>query len=382
MTTSTRIARIRATEVVVPSHPGVIESPGLHRPLHNKPWKGAAGWSVQFDELPKVVLELELAGGTVGLGELYRAHDWETVDAMADALLGLDVRALSLQDLPIPRTHEFDGFEMAVWDAYARTVGLRVVDLLGGPVRDRIPVSAWSGPRTAHDIGDVARRFAEGGFSSLKLKCSLEDDVVAWCRAIAEAAPGLVVVLDPNGRFDRFTDARAVGLELAEVGNVGCLEDPLPHWMLDAWADLRAAVPLPLARHFSLAYPQFADGGSEAVAVLRRGTADMFNLTAGLSDFHRLDHLADLFAVPTWHGSQVDLGIAEAAWLHSCAAARSCVQSSDVFGRLIRSHDLLRDPIRIAPPNAYLPDGPGLGVELDEAARLEFRTEEKEYRSQ
>ena len=97
----------------------------------------------------------------------YRAHDWETVDAMADALLGLDVRTLSLQDLPIPRTHEFDGFEMAVWDAYARSAGLRVVDLLGGPVRDRVPVSAWSGHRTVQDVGDVVRRFAEAGFTSV-----------------------------------------------------------------------------------------------------------------------------------------------------------------------------------------------------------------------
>src|SRR5690606_5099111 len=159
-----------------------------------------------------------------------------------------------------------------------------------------------------------------------------------------------------------------------------CLEDPLPHWMVDDWARLRAAVPVPLARHLSLAYPQFADRGSEAVAVVRRGSADMFNLTAGLSDFQRLDHLADLFAMPTWHGSQVDFGIAEAAYLHSCAAARSCTQPGDIFGRLIRSHDLLAEPLRIEPPYAFLPSGPGLGVVLDDEARREFRTVDKEYR--
>jgi muconate cycloisomerase len=55
------------------------------------------------------------------------------------------------------------------------------------------------------------------------------------------------------------------------------------------------------------------------------------------------------------------------------------VQPSDIFGRLIRSHDLLRRPLRIEPPYAFLPEGAGLGVELDDAARIEFRTVEKEY---
>jgi len=375
----TRIDRIRATEVVVRAHPGAIDSPSVHRPLHNKPWQGAAGWAVQFDEMPKVVLELELRDGTVGVGELYRAHDRTVIDAFARSLVGVDVRSLSLQELPLARTHEYDGFEMAVWDAYARSVGVRVADLLGGPLRDRVPVSAWSSHRTVDEIGPLARGFQQEGFSTLKLKCSLEDDVVAWCAAIAEHAPGLRVLLDPNGRFERLADARRIGLALAGIGNVYCLEDPLPHWMLDAWTQLRAAVPIPLARHISLAYPQFADRGSEAVIAQRFAVADMFNFTAGLADFQRLAHFADLAGAPCWHGSQVDLGIAEAAYLHSCAAARSATLPSDVFGRRIRSHDLLREPLRIEASHVLLPDGPGLGVELDDDARIAHRVHEKEY---
>jgi muconate cycloisomerase len=377
----TRITRIRATEVVVPAHPGSIESPSLHRPLHNKPWQGSPGWSVQFDEMPKVVLELELEDGTIGLGELYRAHEWTTIDALATGLLGLDVRSMSLQDLPVARVHEYDGFEMAVWDAYARSLGVRIVDLLGGPVRDRVLVNAWSGHRTVEDLGVVAKAFQAQGFTTLKLKCSLEDDVVAACAEIAERAPGLSLVLDPNGRFDRFADARRIGLALAEIGNVGCLEDPIPQWMLSEWSQLRAAVAIPLARHVMLAYPQFTDRGSEVVTAIRHATVDLFNFTAGFADFQRLDHLADLAATPCWHGSQVDLGIAEAAYVQSCAAARSCTWPSDIFGRMIRSHDLLQRPIDIKPPYAALPEGPGLGVDLDEDARQAFRICEKEYRA-
>ncbi len=66
-------------------------------------------------------------------------------------------------------------------------------------------------------------------------------------------------------------------------------------------------------------------------------------------------------------------------YLHSSAAARSCIWPGDIFGRLIRSHDLLKNPLRIEPPYAFLPDGPGLGIELDEAAIKAHETARKEF---
>jgi len=55
-------------------------------------------------------------------------------------------------------------------------------------------------------------------------------------------------------------------------------------------------------------------------------------------------------------------------YLHQAAAAASCVWPSDVFGRMIREHDLLETPLRFEPPFAFVPEGPGLGIELDRAA--------------
>lgn len=374
----TRIRRITATEVVVPAHPGAIESPGLRRPLHKLPMAGAPGWTHQFDELPKVVLRLELGNGCTGFGELYRAHDWMAVDAIADRLLGCDVAQLCRQDLPLGRTREYDGFEIAIWDAYARHLGIRVADLLGGPVRDRIEVSAWSSHRTVDEIGPVARRYQQAGFDTIKLKCSLEDDVPAWCARIAEHAPGMRVVLDPNERFERLADARQIAMAVREVGNVSCLEDPIPQWMLPEWAELRQAG-IPVVRHVSLPYAAAGNRLSDAITAIRYGTVDGFNFNSGLADFQRLEHIADAAGLPCWHGSEVDLGILESAYVHSCAAARSCVWPSDIFGRFIRSHDLLREPLDLQPPVVFLPEGPGLGVEVDADALAEFQVSEKEY---
>jgi muconate cycloisomerase len=83
--------------------------------------------------------------------------------------------------------------------------------------------------------------------------------------------------------------------------------------------------------------------------------------------------------LPCWHGSEIDLGVLEAMYLHQCAAAPSCTWPSDVFGRLIREHDLLTKPLEMRPPFAALPAGPGLGVELDRDAIRHYQTDRREY---
>lgn len=377
--TATRIVRVTATEVVVRAHPNAIESPGLHEPLHKVPAHGSKGWTRQFDEIPKVILELELAGGVTGLGELYRGHDWATVEGMSAMVLGRDIRELCRQDLPFARVREHDGFEIAVWDAYARVHGLRVVDLLGGPVREKVLVGAWTGHRRDDEVGPLARRYFQQGFSCVKLKCALSDDVVAWCSAIAEAAPGMRVILDPNERFERPYEARRIAAGLAEVGNVLCLEDPIPHWMHAEYAELRRAGLVPIVRHVALPYRVLGERIEDAIVAVQNHEVDGFNFTAGLADFQRLDHIADVAGLPCWHGSEIDLGILEAASLHSCAAARSCIWPSDIFGRLIRSHDLLTQPLDIQPPYAFVPKGIGLGVALDWDALAEHRVEARTY---
>ena len=61
-------------------------------------------------------------------------------------------------------------------------------------------------------------------------------------------------------------------------------------------------------------------------------------------------------------------------YVHQAAAAKSCVWPSDIFGRMIRSHDLLEEPLQFSPPFVSVPKGPGLGVNLDESALEKYAT--------
>ncbi|AVR98913.1 mandelate racemase/muconate lactonizing enzyme family protein [Pseudoduganella armeniaca] len=368
MTDKIIITKLHFDEVVVPTHEGAINSSSLPKPLHRQPVDGKKAWGVQFDELPKLIVTMTLSNGVVGYGEFYRDHDWPTVKNIAQGLIGLAIDDLTLQALPIGLCREHYGFECVIWDAYAKCKGMRVVDLLGGPIRTKVEVSAWSSHRTLEDIGPVAKRFQDMGYKVLKLKADLEDNVPELCARIKEAAPGLKLIFDPNMRWKNLGYVRPLARALEEVGNVLLLEDPMPHWMLMQGADLRKFTSIPIVLHVSPPYEQEGQAIHDAINALMHGAVDGFNFNAGLDSFRQLDGIAAAAGVNCWHGSEIDLGILEAMFIHNACAAKSCVWPSDIFGRLLRQHDLLRTPHRIDAPYAYLPEGPGLGVEVDREA--------------
>ena len=375
-----RIKQITCFEVKVPAKPGTVSSASINKPLHMLPVGAKAGWEVQFDQLTKVVLKLELDNGIVGWGELYRGHDWKQVEAIAEVLVGMSLGDMSLQSLPFTFCREYDGFECAIWDAYAKSHNLRVVDLLGGPVRDKVRVGAWSSHREIDEVGDLVSGFYQQGFDCIKFKSDLEDDVLSWCQIIADRAPGMQVIIDPNQRWEHAFEVRKRLDGLQEIGNVLCLEDPIARWQLNEYALLRQYSSIAIVRHISLPYVLQGQRIKDAIQAVQLSAVDGFNFNGGLANFQRLDHIADAGGYPCWHGSEVDLGILEAMYVHSSAAAASCIWPGDTFGRLIREHDLLKDPLKITPPYAYLPQGPGLGIEPDPEAIDHDLVSQKEHR--
>ncbi|MGF1671647.1 MAG: mandelate racemase/muconate lactonizing enzyme family protein [Balneolaceae bacterium] len=374
-----KIDRIICFEVIVPANEGVIESKGVNKPLHKLPVGAQAGWSIQFDELPKLIIKLELDSGIVGWGELYRDHNREVVEEIIDLLIGKNVKDFTLQHLPFSFCREYDGFECAIWDAYAKSHNLRVADLLGGPVREKVKVGAWSSHRDTEEIEELAVKFHQQGYDCIKFKNDLDDDVTAWCRIIAESAPGMQVILDPNERWKYLYEARKRIDQLKEIGNVLCLEDPLPRWKLHEYAKLRMYSQVPVVLHVSLPYVLHGQRIKDAIQAIEHQAVDGFNFNCGLADFQRLDHIAGAAELPCWHGSEADLGILEAMYVHSAAAASSCIWPSDIFGRMIREHDLLKRPLDIKPPYVYLPKGTGLGVEPDEDAIAYYLKSKREF---
>lgn len=365
MASTNTIVKMHFYETRVKCHDGVINSAGIYKPLHKLSVAGGPGWSVQFDSLPKLIMILYLRDGTIGLGEFYRDHDKDRVKSMAARIINKSLDDFPLQNLPIARCREYDGFECAVWDAYAKSKGLRVIDLLGGPLRSKIKVSAWSSHRKLSEIAPLAKKFADAGYDTIKFKCDLEDDVVAWCEEIKRYNENLKIILDPNERWVNSFFARNILQGLRVVGNVLLVEDPIPRWMWHEYAELRKFSSVPIALHISLPYAQQAQSIHDSINALKHDSVDAFNFNGGIDHFMQLDAVAAASGLQCWHGSEIDLGILEASYIHKACAAKSCILPSDIFGRLLRQHDLLKIPLRLEPPYAFLPNNLGLGIELD-----------------
>ena len=252
--------------------------------------------------------------------------------------------------------------EMALSDLTARRAGLPLCALWGGAWRDRVPVDYWM-PRTTpdHAVRCVERGIALG-FSGVKLKTSLEDPNVERLSAIRQASPDCKVTVDANGRFYRLDDANSVLREMDRMGNMAILEDPFPRFHLEEFAELRRRVQARVVVH--------VDPPESMWNVLTSGAAGGLNIdgASGLYNWRLQAAAAAQANLPVWQGSGIDLGIATAAQLHLSASAPNCTLPGDQAGPWLRESHLLTNDFDLEDGNVRLPDGPGMGVEVDRGA--------------
>src|SRR5919199_556612 len=363
-----RITGCDVWTVVVPAQPGTVNSPEF----------GPATW----DHVPKHIIRLTTDDGVYGLGETPRGCPRSAVQSAAAQLVDRDPLAIPLQELPLTpggpelprRGRDYEGlhgpghanpayqaFESALFDLVGRALGLPVHALLGGAVRHRVPADYWIGQQSPADAGRAAARGRELGFHGLKMKCTIDDPWVERMQAILDAAgPDFKVTIDPNERFYRPEEAIRLARTLARFPNVAIYEDPVPKWNLDWYRQIRAAIDVPVALH--LGNPR------DIVNAIKAEACDHMNLGGGMVQFIRNAAMAAAAGMLCWHGSGVDLGIMEHSYLHAAACARNCVLPSDLVGSWVREDDLIVSALRFEDGYALVPDTPGLGCELDEAA--------------
>lgn len=105
------------------------------------------------------------------------------------------------------------------------------------------------------------------------------------------------------------------------------------------------------------------------IRAIRAEACTIFNTgpSPSMASFLSNCYLAGAAGMPVWHGSGHELGILDAAMLHSCAASPNSTLPSDILSHQ-RVDDLIVKPIEIRDSYAIVSDRPGLGIELDEDA--------------
>lgn len=217
-------------------------------------------------------------------------------------------------------------------------------------------MSYWTDRLTPEDAASIAWKAKADGFNSLKMKCARADPHLERVQLIrASCGQDFGIVLDPNQRFEHPGFAARLAT-LMEPSNIDCFEDPVPRWNLDWYRLLREKTSIPITLHVHAPYGQGIAGDDPGHQ--NRG-GRLFQSGRGAGPFHTYADVAKAAGIPVWHGSEVDLGILDAASLHACAAAPSCTLPSDIIGTLVREDDLLTDPLQFCGGFARVPQGWG-----------------------
>lgn len=369
-----KITRIEAIPVMVP----------IRAEFHIR---GALGWHT---ESPFAVLRVHTDEGITGLGEVSCTPVWSGEDAVTathilagflePALQGEDPRDIERLTIRMSRAvagHPFtkSGVEMALWDILGKCAGLPVYRLLGGAVRERIPIKmsvSGVGPERAAELG----RFAQSqGLTALKVKTGIDPDSdLARVKAVrAAVGPDFRVGVDANGGWSPRVAIQIIR-KLAAECNIFFAEQPVAPLDIQWLVDVRRNVPVPVMADESCYTLQ------DAMALARAGAADILSIYVGkgggIGPARKVAALAEAAGLTCTVGSNLELGIASAAMAHLAAACPGIGAEEfpcDILGPLAYEHTLLAEPLDLANGSVRPPGGPGLGVELDEAMLAKYR---------
>ncbi|MFG2077137.1 galactonate dehydratase [Nonomuraea maritima] len=338
-------------------------------------------------------VRVETASGIVGWGEATCEGRSETVRTavheLAELLTGRD--ALRIEDHwqvmtkgafyrggPILAS-AVAGLDQALWDIAGKHFGAPVHQLLGGPVRDRIRVYGWVGGDDPSEVREHIAAQVEAGLTAVKMNASGRmsrlasvselDGVVARVAAAREVlGPDRDVAVDLHGRFT-LANARRVA-PLLEPYRPMFLEEPVVPENSHLIGEVVRSTTVPVSTGERLYSRQ------DFLPVLQAGIAvaqpDLSH-AGGITEVRKIATLAETYDVQL--APHCPLGpIALAACLQlGFATPNFLIQEQSLgihynLGADVLDYCLDKTPLTFVDGHVERLTGPGLGIEIDEAA--------------
>jgi L-alanine-DL-glutamate epimerase-like enolase superfamily enzyme len=255
--------------------------------------------------------------------------------------------------------------EMALWDITARSMDRPVSALLGGLVREQVPVAFCLGITTAQEAAEVAARAYAQGWRVLKTKIGLDLRAdVERVEAIVEATGGqLRLRLDANQGYDRI-GALAMLRAMAPFP-IEYLEQPLPVTDFAGNRTLMERGALPIAINED-AYTLGGVARGIAERAIDAAVVDIEG-SAGVSGLREIAALGAAFDIPLAHHCGWDLGV-KAAMMLQVVGATPAINLATDSTYAMHLDDVLVERLATVDGAMPVPQGPGIGVDVDEEA--------------
>ncbi|MBN1542927.1 glucarate dehydratase [candidate division KSB1 bacterium] len=330
----------------------------------------------------RTMIELCTDEGLTGVGETYSTIPPAAFDALKELLIGQDPFQLEQIRIQISQRGYFSRqpllltpVEMACYDLQGKFVGLPVYQLLGGRVREQVPVSAYLFYRypNADGTGEISNpdhmtAYCQSlvdryGFQTLKLKGGVLDpeievETIAALRKKFDSSYRLR--FDPNAIWSPATAIR-MGLKLAPY-DLEYYEDPT--WGISGLARVREKVPIPISTNMSVIEFEHLAPAVEMKAIDCILTDPWY--WGGLYHTKVLDLVAKHMGLAVSMHSGVEFGVGLAAMLHVAVTMPNLVHAIDSHYHHL-CDDVIAQPRFVYDQGCLHPSSaPGLGVTLDE----------------
>jgi L-alanine-DL-glutamate epimerase-like enolase superfamily enzyme len=256
------------------------------------------------------------------------------------------------------------GFDIALWDLVGKQANLPLYRLFGG--------AYWPRPAIMYFLpnGDVAEMVAEAraavgqGFGTIYIKVGIDErrDVEVVHAVRAAIGESVRLRVDANEAWSA-KEAIRIGRKLADC-DLEFIEQPTPARDVRALREVKRALDVPVAAN------QTSWSNDEVREVLELRAADVILTDAhqagGMMAFRKAAAAAELFGVPVVRHSWGELGVTGAAHAHLVAATANCTMANQAYLPYL-DEDILADSLLFERGAVVVPEGPGLGVALDEA---------------
>lgn len=323
-----------------------------------EPYRSAPG---ELKQREIVLLRVHAEDGTVGLGEAVplTLRGDQTLADVVDELRGW-------AGTPQASSDRFSAparcaIETALLDLEARAAGVAAWSLLGAVAAEPVECNATLGAGEPLHVSQQALEWASAGFRTFKLKVGVPGDLdlVALVRRAVGSEPMLRV--DANGAWDPDEAVDELNA-MHEEGHLELAEQPCPS--LDQLAALRARVNVPIAADESVASPD------DARRAIEMDACDLATVKISKVGGPR-EALAVAKVMPVYLSSALDGPVGIAAAGHAAQALPGPGDAGVAHGLATQrmfAGTIASRQCELLDGYLHLPEGPGLGVEIDDAA--------------
>ncbi|WP_180084990.1 muconate/chloromuconate family cycloisomerase [Acinetobacter sp. YH12145] len=256
--------------------------------------------------------------------------------------------------------------QTALLDILAQRLNLPLSEVLGGRLRDSLPV-LWvlASGNTEKDIAEAQKMIAAKRHNIFKLKIGsrpVEADVEHVLAIKKALGSDISIRVDVNRAWSELDAIK--GIQLLQDGGVDLIEQPCAIDNIDAMRRLTRRFDIAIMADESLMGPQ------TAYQLARHNSASVFAVkvaqSGGLIEGCEVSKIAKLAGIDLYGGTMLEGPVGTIASAHAFSTFDNLAYGTELFGPLLLTEEILKTPLQYQDFELKIPTTAGLGIEIDE----------------